>query len=921
MQSVRSLVVFASVVSAAAGVFFSTQPAAFADDDSAAKAAPAQPDASPPAHAAMPERHRALLETHCLKCHGPKQQEGKFRVDDLPFTIRDLETAERWQKILNALNSGEMPPDGEAKPANKPKTDFLDDLANVMVAARKSLGDQHGVITMRRLNRREYRNTLRELLGVEINVSELPADTGTGGFDTVGANLFMSANQFEQYQALGREALEEAFAWQAASAVEKKLHYEAETTTPGVRKFVNYQIDARERAKLWVKAVEAAAAKPENAEIVAKLKKESKNDAIFRRSWDKIPGAPNPRTFGFDKKGENDADLANDSLNAGWLPYHQYYISRPAVDRGAYLGTQTRHPAELNVQYIELLVPFDWPVGEYVVRIRAAATDDAPADRRFLEFGIHPRSGRVLSTHEVTGTLDAPQVIEIPLSLTRGHMTRENRSLFVREKGSWDNNIEGGRKRSEAVKRNGVGPEVALWVDWIEVERKPRRDDAPPSGLAALQIPLDDKSPTPDAPKLRAAFERFATEAFRGAQPAAGYIDRLVALYDLRRKAGDKPSAALKQTLSVVLASPMFLYLAEPTPDTEHRPLTGPELAVRLSYFLWGAPPDAALRTLAERGELQKPEVLAAQVERLLNDPRAEGFTKPFTYQWLGLDRLDFFEINLALHPRYDQSTQLAAKNEVYETIEHVVRHNTSLRDLLKSDYVIVNRVLADFYGLSGVRGDEFRKVALPAGSPRGGLLGMAAVHVMGGNGEHSSPVERGAWVLRKLLNDPPPPAPANVPQIARLAGKSLTTRERLVAHQEEAQCASCHRKIDPIGLGLENFDAVGLWRTEDSYEVKDANGRPVAKTKRTWAIDPSGAFHNGPAFHDYAQLRDLIDAKSDSFARGFSAALVEYALGRPLGFSDDALIDTMVQQAGKQNLAVREFVHALVRSKEFQTK
>jgi hypothetical protein len=921
MQSVRSLVVFASVVSAAAGVFFSTQPAAFADDESVAKAAPAQPDASPPVHAAMPERHRALLETHCLKCHGPKQQEGKFRVDDLPFAIRDLETAERWQKILNALNSGEMPPDGEPKPANKPKTDFLDDLANVMVAARKSLGDQHGVITMRRLNRREYRNTLRELLGVEINVSELPADTGTGGFDTVGANLFMSANQFEQYQALGREALEEAFAWQAASAVEKKLHYEAETTTPGVRKFVDYQIDARERAKLWVKAVEAAAAKPENAEVVAKLKKESKNDAIFRRSWDKIPGAPNPRTFGFDKKGENDADLANDSLNAGWLPYHQYYISRPAVDRGAYLGTQTRHPAELNVQYIELLVPFDWPVGEYVVRIRAAATDDAPADRRFLEFGIHPRSGRVLSTHEVTGTLDAPQVIEIPLSLTRGHMTRENRSLFVREKGSWDNNIEGGRKRSEAVKRNGVGPEVALWVDWIEVERKPRRDDAPPSGLAALQIPLDDKSPTPDALALRAAFERFATEAFRGAKPAAGYIDRLVALYDVRRKAGDKPSAALKQTLSVVLASPMFLYLAEPTPDGERRPLTGPELAVRLSYFLWGAPPDAALRTLAERGELQKPEVLAAQVERLLNDPRAEGFTKPFTYQWLGLDRLDFFEINLALHPRYDQSTQLAAKNEVYETIEHVVRHNTSLRDLLKSDYVIVNRVLADFYGLSGVRGDEFRKVALPAGSPRGGLLGMAAVHVMGGNGEHTSPVERGAWVLRKLLNDPPPPAPANVPQIARLAGKSLTTRERLVAHQEEAQCASCHRKIDPIGLGLENFDAVGLWRTEDSYEVKDANGRPVAKTKRTWTIDPAGAFHNGPAFNDYFALRDLIAAKSDSFARGFSAALVEYALGRPLGFSDDALIGTMVQQAGKKNLAVREFVHALVRSKEFQTK
>jgi len=872
-------------------------------------------------HARMGVRHRALLQTHCLKCHGPEMQEGKFRVDDLPYEISNIETAERWQKILNALNSGEMPPSDEPQPANQAKADFLEELAGVMVAARKGLGDQKGVITMRRLNRREYRNTLRELLGTEINVSELPADTGTGGFDTVGANLFMSANQFEQYQALGREALEEAFAWQAAAGVEKKLHYEAEKTTPIVAKFVAYQIDARERAKQWVKAVEEAAAKPENAEIVAKLKKESKSDAIFRRSWDKIPGAPNPRSFGFDKKGENDADLANDSLGAGWLPYHQYYMSRPDVDRGAYLGTQTRHPAELNVQYIELLVPFDWPVGEYVVRVRTAATPDAPPERRFLEFGIHPRTGRVLSTHEVTGTPEAPQTIEIPLTLTRGHAVRENRSLFFREKGSWDNNVEGGRKRSEAVKRNGVGPEVALWVDWIEVERKPGNDKPKPPGIAALGIPLDDKSPAPSPSELRAALERFSVEAFRGSVPPASYVDRLVALYDLRRKAGDKHSAALKQSLSVVLASPMFLYLAEPTLDERRRSLSGQELAVRLAYFLWGAPPDAKLRGLAERGELAKPEVLAAETERLLDDPRADGFLKPFAYQWLGLDRLDFFEINLALHPKFDMSTQLAAKAEVYETVEHLLRNNLSLRDLLKADYVLVNRVLADYYGLAGVKGDHFRKVQLPAGSPRGGLLGMAAVHVMGGNGEHSSPVERGAWVLRKLLNDPPPPAPANVPLITRLAGKSLTTRERLVAHQEEAQCASCHRKIDPIGLGLENFDAVGLWRTEDSYEVKDANGRPVPKTKRTWQIDSAGAFHNGPAFKDYFELRELIGAKSDSFARGFSMALIEYALGRPCGFSDEALVDDMLRQAGKKDFAIREFVHALVRSKEFQTK
>lgn len=906
----------------------------------------------------MPEKHRALFKEHCVSCHGPEKQKGKFRVDDLPLAITNVEIAEKWQKVLNAMNSGDMPPEDEKQPPSAAKADFLDDLANVMVAARRTLGDQKGVITMRRLNRREYKNTLRELLGVEINVAELPPDGGSGAFDTVGSNLFMSANQIEQYQALGREALEEAFAWQTAASVTKKLHYEGETTTPKVRDFVKYQIDARERAQKWVKAVDDAAAKPENKEIVAKLRTEFPNVSRFRREWARIPGAPNPRTFGFDKKGENDADLANDSLGAGWLKYHEYYIGMPDVDRGAYLGVQTRHPAELNVNYIELLVPFDWPVGDYIVRVRAAAVKDAPAERRFLDFGIHARTGKVLNTFEITGTMENPQTIEIPLTLTRANMTRENRSLFFREKGSWDTNEEGNRKRAEAVKRNGIGPELALWVDWIEVERVPNAAKPVPPSFAALKLPLDDKSPAPAAAELRAAFERFATEAFRGTTPPADYVDRLMSLYDVRRKAGDKPVAALKETLSVVLASPMFLYLAENgspsfTPnllpkeeagkklgvkDEETDSSTGEwgqknknsephssvpillsnsELAIRLAYFLWSAPPDAELR----KSDLSKPEVLAAQTNRLLDDPRSEGFLTAFVHQWLGLDRIDFFEVNRALYPRFDTGTKVAAKGEIHETIAHILKHNASLRDLLKADYVVINRVLAHYYGIQGVKGDGYEKVSLPKDSPRGGLLGMAAIHFMGGNGERTSPVERGAWVLRKLLHDPPPPAPANVPAITRLAGKVLTTQERLLAHQEDPQCASCHRKIDPIGFGLENFDAAGQWRTEDSYTALDANGKPDPKSTKRWPIQPAAAFFKGPSFTDFFSLRDLIASKSNAFARSFSEALIEFALGRPIGFRDEPLVDDMITQASKKDLAMREFIHALVSSQEFHTK
>jgi len=869
------------------------------------------------ARAQMPERHREFLQNHCQKCHDAKVQKGKFRVDDLPFAIANLETAERWQKVLNALNSNEMPPEDQKQPPNDEKANFLDDLANVMVTARKSLGDQKGVITMRRLNRREYRNTLKDLLGVEINVSELPGDAGNGGFDTFGSNLFMSSNQFEQYLALGREALEEAFERQAAAGVAKKLRFEGEESLPVITAYVKGEFDATERGTKWVAAVMAAVNRPENKEIVAELRKTAKDDASLRRSWAKIPGAPSPESFGF-ATGENNADKANRAANVtGSHPFYKYYLQLPNLNKGAYL---TIGQQDYVNSWIRMLVPFGWPVGEYTVRIRIAATDDSVPERRFLEFGINPRHGQVLNTYEITGTMASPQTIEIPWTLTRKHSDRSDRTLFIREKGTADHIDQVRRLVNEAVKKNAVGPPVALWVDWMEVEYKPVNARPSALGLAALDIPLDDKA-VPKSADVRAALERFSVEAFRGLTPTKVYIDRLLSIYETRRQSGDKHGVALKGMLAVVLASPMFLYLAEPA-DDKRRALTDLELATRLSYFLWGSPPDVTLRDLARRGELAKPEVLATQTTRLLDDPRSEGFVTGFVYQWLGMDRLDFFQINRALFPRFDDSTKLAARDEVYETFTYELKHNASIRDLLKADYVVINSVMANYYGLPGVKGDEYRKVTLPKDSPRGGLLGMAAINVMGGNGEYTSPVERGAWVLRKMLNESPPPAPANVPAIARLAGKPLTTRERLMAHQELAQCASCHRKIDPIGFGLENFDAAGQWRTQDSYQVINSDGKPDRNIpKKTWTIDPAGALHKGPAFKNYFELRDIIAAKSDAFARGFSMALFEYALGRPVGFHDESLIDDMLRQAKTKDLAMREFIQTLILSKEFRTK
>jgi hypothetical protein len=302
-------------------------------------------------------------------------------------------------------------------------------------------------------------------------------------------------------------------------------------------------------------------------------------------------------------------------------------------------------------------------------------------------------------------------------------------------------------------------------------------------------------------------------------------------------------------------------------------------------------------------------------------------------HQWLDLDRLDFFRFDHQLYPEFDEATREAAKAEVYQTFHLLARENLDARKLLASDFVVVNGLLASYYGLEDrsdpekprpIRGDAFRKVALPADSPRGGLLGMAAVLGMGSNGERTSPVERGAWVLRKLLDDPPPPAPPNVPQLSRLDGGKLSARERLRAHQEEPQCAQCHRVIDPIGIGLENFDAAGRWRTEDhlyrmNFLMK--NGPHGKVIDVSFPIQPAGAFHDGPAFEDYFELRAAVAARGDAFVGGLVRELYTYALGRPASFADNEWIEGIVARACAEGGRLGTILLAIVQAPEFRTK
>jgi hypothetical protein len=888
---------------------------------------PATPSVAAQPVAELVGKHQAFLREHCLDCHGAEKQKGEFRVDTLSLSITDNLNAERWQKVLNAINSGEMPPEDRTPPPGEAKADFLEDLARVMVVARQNLGDTRGLITMRRLNQREYGNTLRALLGVTLNVSELPSDKNAAGFDTAGTNLFMSGDQFEQYLDLAREALGEAFERHDHAGLVKKERFEAEKgLLERVGKSLKQRIDARVAYNKWIKAVDKAAALPENQAAVTAVRNaiKGKSPHLFYDAWADFSGAPSPEQFGF-KDSQDATFAASDGRWTRHVPYQSWFLAQPENRTGAWL---TVGDNAVN-SYFSFSV-HGWPAGDYVVRLRAAASDKVLPERRFIEFG---RGGGNPFSHDatrmITGTLAEPQIVEIPVNLT----SKGLRTFFVRERGTHDNDSQPNLKQNVGIQENGIGLEFAVWLDWAEVERLPAKPTAP--GMMALAAVLGDAKSNILPADLGRALEEFCVEAFRGHQPSPVFLKRLLEVYTERRGHGENHRQALIETVALVLSSPRFLYLSEPTggpatadaitpvdPVAARGPQKGGsrsslearDLATRLSYFLWSAPPDRELRDLAASGALLQPDTLAAQTARLLDDPRSADFLQPFLHQWLRMDRLDFFRFSNVLHPDFDESTKEAARAEVYETFAHVLRHNRSLRELLKADYVVVNGLLALYYGLPEVSGDQFRVVKLPADSPRGGLLGMAAIHGMGSNGEHSSPVERGAWVLRKLLNEPPPPAPANVPQLSRLENQLLSTRERLLAHQEQPQCASCHRKIDPIGLGLENFDAAGRWRSEDSYE------RP-GKGRKTWQVEPAGALHKGPGFSNYLELRDIIHGRAVDFSRSFSTALLQYALGRAPSFSDEPLVEAMVSEAQSQDFALRSFVQTLVRSAEFRSK
>jgi Protein of unknown function (DUF1592)/Protein of unknown function (DUF1588)/Protein of unknown function (DUF1587)/Protein of unknown function (DUF1585)/Protein of unknown function (DUF1595)/Cytochrome C oxidase, cbb3-type, subunit III len=473
--------------------------------------------------------------------------------------------------------------------------------------------------------------------------------------------------------------------------------------------------------------------------------------------------------------------------------------------------------------------------------------------------------------------------------------------------------------RSHAEKDDLIKPFLRTTIDGLDIMGDPSVDrltvEGPlnPTGVGLTPsrakifvcTPQNDKEQLPCARKIiTVLLHRGYRRPIQDAD-----LETPLSFYQRRRNGNGSFDAGIESALQFILASPEFLFRFEPDPsglpvDAAYH-IGDVALASRLSFFLWSSPPDDELLNLASQGKLREHAVLERQVKRMLADQRADALVDNFAEQWLFLRNLKNSSPDPQIFPDFDDNLRQAMREETKLFFQSIVREDRNVMDLLNADYTFVNERLARHYGIPNVYGSQFRRVTLTA-EDRRGLLGQGSILTVTSYPNRTSPVQRGKWILTNLLGIPPTPPPPNVPALKENGdGKPLSLRERMEQHRADPVCAGCHKVMDPIGFALENFDAVGQWRTSDDGS----------------RIDPSGTLYNGAKVDGPVALRNMLASQPDVFAGVMTKKLLTYALGRGVQYYDMPAVRKIVQQAGSNNLRFSSLVLATVESVPFEMK
>ncbi len=758
-----------------------------------------------------PAQQAALVEKYCVTCHNDQDLTGGVSLQ--AANLNDVpKNAETWEKAIRKLRVGAMPPQGMPRP-DRATLDGLASFLETSLDRAYAAKPNPGHATMHRLNRTEYANAVRDLLGLEIDTETLlPPDDESSGFDNIADVLRVSPSLMERYLsaswnisrlAVGNASIAPATAtYRVRPDLSQDQHIDGLPlgTRGGILAKHNFPVDGEYtiKVRLWRNTFDLMRGMEDAHQIEISLDGTRVRLITVGGKDDFVKMAENPGAFGTD------------------------------VD-----------------QRLSIRLPIK--AGSHAVSATTILRSQAQKDDL-----IKPFLRTTIDGLDITGDPSVDRLsIEGPFNPTSGGDTASRRRIFVCKPANANDEVACAKRIVSTLARR------------------------------AYRRPLKDTD-----------------------------LETLLSFYQRRRNSNGSFDAGIESALQLILASPEFLFRFEPDPanlpaETVYH-VDDLALASRLSFFLWSSIPDDQLLNLASQGKLKDPAVLEQQVKRMLADPRAEALTDNFAEQWLFLRNLKNKAPNLDAFPDFDDNLRQAMLEETKLFFGSIVKEDRNVVDLMTADYTFVNERLARHYGIPNVYGSQFRRVKVTDENRRG-LLGQASILTATSYANRTSPVQRGKWILTNILGTPPTPPPPNVPELKDNGedSKPLSLRERMEQHRADPVCAGCHKVMDPVGFALENFDAIGRWRSTDDGAT----------------IDPSGTLFNGAKVDGPAALRQMLVSRPETFVGVMTEKMMTYALGRGVEYYDMPAVRKIVRDAGTRDFRFSALVLGVVKSTPFEMK
>lgn len=819
---------------------------------------------------------RQLLQKTCFDCHNDDLAEGRLNLEQLSWKLDNQRLRQRWIQAYDRIAAGEMPPD-QNDLTQADREILLKALSQSLQTADAAEIALQGRGPLRRLTRDEYEQNLRDVLLLpHLDIRDLlPQDREQHHCNKVSEVLDMSRIQLDAYLDAADQALRQA----VASGIQprKQEHHRL----PATRMFLTAGTFGGREAMFYAKDSQMV---PLSGGDLARMRKENKHDpemelAIFR--------------------------------SASW-PYYGYPDVFKAREPGAY---QVRFSARAVRQLRDFSLRPAWNSIAMNFRARKRSGADVSGDVRATgeTFDIQPQGG----IYETTIHLKQNETFEyslLGLPVPRA-INPPNAPLYY----------------DFPPMPDGGHPGVAF--QWLEITGPLDSASWPPAShqrlFGTLPIRVAEKGTLPvevistqpeqDAKQLLRRFIRLVER-----EPTS---DAVIKIYDQlvtdELQAGTPLAEALLTSYTAFLCSGQFLYLPEPRADSLRRQYA---VASRLSHFLGNTRPDAELNQLAEQGRLLDGQVLDQQTHRLLSADSAENFVINLTNHWLSLKDIRRDEPDSRLYPeyRFDDYLIESMASETRAFVKAMFEDNLPVTVLVDADFVFVNDRLARHYGLEPVSGSRVRKVALPENSLYGGLLTQAAILKVTANGTTTSPVIRGAWIMERIMGDPPPPPPPTVPAVEPDIRGATTIREQLARHTKDPACAACHARFDPVGFALEDFDIMGAFRTRYRSLAKGEKVTGIDRAGHDFTYyvagptDSEGRLQDGRTFKNIRELKQLLVAEPRQLARNLVEQLIVYATGAPVRFSDRPVVEAILNECRSNGYRARDLLEAVVRSPIF---